>query len=245
MSTASASVLILDDTLTVFDGEMYGGNGCNSEMPTVNCQYFNRGGAWIFQVGKTATHISTAYRTLMGFDFSDLPDHNNIIIDSAILRLVVYDVVEEDSVLYIGFQSLKYDVIEGWISDYAKPSDSSFTWSARIFKLNADTVLWQQGGAEGDDDREDSILAVSPPIDTAGIYRIEVTNMIKYWMDSSATVRWCVLADTVTLGGGRASARKTFLSSEYYITADKPRLEIYYKATGRRRENLLSGGLVK
>lgn len=242
---AVAETLVLNDTLTVFDGEMYGSTGCDSEFPARNCQFLNRGGADFFTVGKRAAHVSTVWRSLMGFDFSDLPNHELVELDSVILTLKCIVVSQSDTVLHLGFQSLKHNVIEGFITGYMEWTDSSFTWSARSFALNIDTVLWQTGGVKGDDDREATYYTASTPIDTVGTYRIDLTGLFEHWLDSSATERWCVLGDTIALAGGRPYARKAFWSSETTTPADRPKLEIFYKTTGRRHEHVLSGGILK
>jgi hypothetical protein len=107
-------------------------------------------------------------------------------------------------------------------------------------------VAWQIAGAGGADDREDSIYAVSPGIESPGTYSVDMTGLITYWMDSSATVRWCLLADTCTFA--RPYARKVFYSSEYSTESDRPKLEIFYQGPGtseRPRHNALTGGLLK
>jgi len=243
--SVNAEVLILDDTLTVFDGEMYGASGCDSEIPQSDCKYFNMGGMATFRVGKTAAHVSTAYRALMGFDLSDLPDHSCVQLDSAILVLTAFYVAEGDSVLNAGFQSLLYDVIEGANASFAKARDSSFTWAARIFKNNSDTIAWQVSGAKGSEDREDSIYSVSGDLSGTGSYRIDLSNLVDHWLDSSATERWCVLSDTMTTAGGRAFAMKHFWSSEASDSTHRPRLEIYYRTDGRRRSETFSGGILR
>lgn len=244
--TTMAETLTLDDTLTVFDGSIFGGIGCDGEFPTASCTFFNMGGFSYFDVGKNLVHRSTEYRSLMGFDFSDLPDHDSIEIDSAILTLNVMYVPDADSILHIGFRSLKHDVIEGTAQVYRKATDSSFTWSARIFMVGVDTVAWQVAGAGGAEDREDSIFAVSPGIGNPGTYSIDMTGLITHWMDSSATVRWCLLADTSAVA--RPYARKVFWSSECATESDRPKLEIFYQGPGtseRPRHNVLTGGLLK
>ena len=116
-SPVAAETLVLNDAMTVFDGEMYGATGCDSEFPLRNCQFLNRGGADIFSVGKAAAHISTVWRSLMGFDFSGLPDHDLVELDSAILTLTCGLVSQSNTVLHLGFQSLKYNVIEGIVAE--------------------------------------------------------------------------------------------------------------------------------
>jgi hypothetical protein len=246
VGTAMAETLTLDDTLTVFDGSMFGGNGCDGEFPTTSCKYYNMGGFSYFDVGKNLVHGSTEYRSLMGFDLSDLPDHDAIEIDSAILTLKVMYVTNADSALHVGFQSLKHDVIEGTAQVYRNATDSSFTWSARIFMEGVDTIAWQMPGADGAEDREDSIYAVSSGISSPGTYTIDLTGLITHWMDSSATVRWCLLADTCAVA--RPYARKVFYSSECSTESNRPRLKIFYQSPGsseRPRLNALTGGLLK
>ena len=241
----NAETLTLNDTSTVFDGSMYGSSNCDGEGGG-NCQYFNFGGCDHFIVGKVAVHIATVYRSLMGFDLSGLPDHDGIEIDSAFLTLRMFYAAEPDSTLNLGFQCLKHNVIEGTTCSYGNAADSSFTWKARIFKEDSDTILWQIAGAKGSDDRNDSIYAVSPVIGGTGAYRIDFKGLVEYWMDSSATERWCVLADTTTLGGGKAYAEKYFYSSETSTASNRPKLEIFYhNKPGRWRHHVLSGGLVK
>jgi hypothetical protein len=230
----------------IFDGEMYGSTGCDTEVPAKNCQYVNGGGLQTMRIGKSGAHVSTAYRALMGFDLSDLPAHSCITVDSAWLTLRAVVVGVSDSALRLGFQSLKYNVIEGEGTSYSQMYDSSFTWLARIFKLHSDTIAWQIGGAKGSDDREETVKAVSPPITSAGSYRIDLTDLIRHWMDSSATERWCVVGDTLSAGGGRAYAIKEFYSSEYADdTTMTPKLEVFYRTVGGRRSNLLTGGVLK
>jgi len=240
-----AETIVLDDTTSVFDGAIYGAIGCSPEFPGASCEYFNMGGQALFWIGKTAAHVSTCWRTLMGFDLSDAINIASSEIDSSILTLTVQSAEEADSLLYIGFQSLNYDVIEGDCPGFTYAEDSSFTWSARIFKADVDTVLWQTPGVKGSEDREDSIYAVSPPIGGAGSYRIDVTGLVRYWLDSTATIRWCVLADTVQLAGGRGVANKVFRSSESIFESSRPKLEIFYRSSGLRRGDVLSGGLLK
>lgn len=241
---ASAETLVLDDTNTVFDGSMFGGNGCDGEFPMSSCKYYNFGGFSTFDVGKNLTHGSTEWRSLMGFDFSGLPDQSQIMIDSAILTLTACIATEPDSVLHIGFRSLKHDVIEGNAQTYGNATDSSFTWAARIFKDNADTVDWQIPGAGGGEDREDSIFAISPGIEYAAEYRVNLTELMQYWMDSTATCRWCLLSDTAS--NAKPYARKLFWSSECSTPSQRPKLEIFYRCmTGRQRGNILKGGLLK
>jgi hypothetical protein len=243
-STATGDSIVLDDTMSVFDGEMHGSTGCNPELPLSDCRFFNRGGALTLKVGKGAAHISTVYRSLMGFDVSGLVSGSGLLLDSAILTLTVVDAVASDSTLMLGFQSLKYDVIEGNISGYAKPVDSSFTWMARILKNNADTVLWQQPGAAGNEDREDQYYAVES-VYGEGTYSIDITALVEHWLDSTAAVRWCVISDTVSLAGGRAFARKEFWSSEAPDSAVRPKLELFLRGSDRRRRQTLSGGIIK
>lgn len=220
-----AETLTLQDTLTVFDGQMYGTTGCDPEFPLRNCQYINMGGFNYFYVGKTFAHRSTAYRTLMGFDFSALPDHETIQIDSAILTLVCIVVQRADSVLNLGFQSLRHGVYEGYQDAFNETNDSSFTWKASLFAKDIDTTLWQVAGVKGDDDRDPTYYTASTPITSTGTYRIDLTGLVEHWMDSSATERWCVLGDTIALADGKAYAKKAFWSSE----GDDPvKLEIFY-----------------
>jgi hypothetical protein len=243
---AMAETLTLHDTLTVFDGSIFGGNGCDGEFPFTSCKYYNMGGFSYFDVGKNVVHGSSEYRSIMGFDFSDMPDHDSIEIDSAILTLNVMYAAVSDSLLHIGFRSLKHDVIEGTAQVYRTATDSSFTWSARIFMEGVDTVAWQIPGAGGAEDREDSIYAVSPGIGSPGTYRLDITELITHWMDSSTTVRWCLLADTCAVA--RPYARKVFYSSEYSTESDRPKLEVFYQGPGtseRPRHNTLTGGLLK
>ncbi|MBU2626465.1 MAG: hypothetical protein KKG33_12970 [candidate division Zixibacteria bacterium] len=240
-----ADSLVLDDTATVFDGAIYGSVGCNSEFPDLNCAFYNMGGQITFSVGKSAAHISTVWRSLMGFDLAELYDGGISDIDSAILTLKALFATSADSVLYLGFQSLNYDVIEGNCAVSMPPNDSSFTWSARIFKDEVDTVLWQIAGAKGSDDREDSVYAISPPITGADSYRIDLTGLVRHWLDSTATRRWCVLGDTVSLAGGRAFAKKVFSSSESSTASNRPKLEIFYPTVGLQRSDIMSGGLLK
>ena len=54
-----AESLTLNDTLTVFDGSIFGGNGCDGEFPFTNCKYYNMGGFSYFDVGKNLGHRST------------------------------------------------------------------------------------------------------------------------------------------------------------------------------------------
>jgi hypothetical protein len=244
-SMSRAESIVLDDTSTVFDGGIFGAAGCNPEFPLIACQFFNMGGQPVFSVGKTGAHISTAWRALMGFDLSAASGIESRDVDSAVLTLTAVNVTNSDSLLYIGFQSLNYDVIEGDCEGFTEATDSSFTWSARIFKEFVDTVLWQSGGAKGSEDREDSIYAVSPPMGDVGAYRIDVTDLIQHWLDSTATRRWCVLGDTVQLAGGRALARKMFHSSEGVVPSGRPKLEIFYHSSGLKRSGILSGGLLK
>jgi len=241
-----ADSLVLDDTATVFDGAMYGSSGCDAELPDVSCAFFNMGGQATFSVGKSAAHISTVWRSMIGFDLAELYNGGISDIDSAILTLKALYVTNVDSVLYLGFQSLNYDVIEGNCAVFMNATDSSFTWLARIFKDEVDTVLWQIGGAKGSDDREDSTYAVSSAITGLGSYRIDLTALVRHWLDSAATKRWCVLGDTVSLAGGRAYAKKVFYSSESGTPSNRPKLEIFYPSAGSvRRGNVLSGGLLK
>ena len=242
----TGEVLVLDDTMTVFDGSIFGGNGCDGEFPLASCKYYNMGGFSVFDVGKNVRHGSSEWRSLMGFDLSGLPDHNGIVIDSATLTLTVLHAVDADSTLYMGFRSLKCNVIEGSSQTYRNAVDSSFTWSARIFMDDIDTVRWQIDGAGGTDDREDSVRAVSPAIGGAGVCRVDMTELLRHWMDSSATERWCLLADTCSVP--RTYARKIFCSSEHATAGKRPKLEIFHRSpdpTERPRRNLLSGGLLK
>ena len=244
--TASTECLVLDDTLTVFDGSMFGGNGCDGEFPLASCKYYNMGGFPVFDIGKTIRHGSSEWRSLVGFDVGGLPDHGCIQIDSAILTLTVYHAINPDSILYIGVRSLNHKVIEGTAESYRNADDSSFTWSARIFRDDADTVAWQSAGAGGPEDREDSIYAVSAGIGGAGICRIDMTGLIRHWIDSSATERWCLLADTAVVAA--PYARKIFHSSEASNPSLRPRLEIFYTPAadmGRRRHNVMSGGVLR
>jgi len=72
-----------------------------------------------------------------------------------------------------------------------------------------------------------------------------VTALFDHWLDSTETTRWCILADTTSLGGGRAYARKEFWSSEASQQTDRPQVEIFYKSENRRRYQILDGGLLK
>ncbi len=244
--TALAESIVLDDTLTVFDGSIFGGNGCDGEFPLASCKYYNMGGFAVFDVGKNIRHGSSEWRTLLGFDISGLSNCGDIQIDSAILTLTVCYAVDPDSILYIGVRSLKFSVIEGTAQAYRNADDSSFTWSARIFKDEVDTVSWQVAGVNGAEDREDSIYAVSPGMGSAGVYRIDMTGLLRHWIDSSATERWCLLADSSEVAA--PYARKIFHSSECSIQSQRPKLEIFYTNPGqadRCRHNVLAGGLLR
>ena len=182
----------------------------------------------------------------MGFDLSGLPDHGSIEIDSAILTLTMLYALEVDTIVNIGFRSLKYNLIEGTSQVYKNATDSSFTWSARIFMDNVDTVSWQIDGVGGAEDREDSIYSVSPGIGGSGVYRVDVTGLVAHWMDSSATERWCLLADTCAVA--KSYGRKVFSSSENSAESSRPELEIFYHSLDideRWRYHALSGGLLR
>ena len=238
--TMFAETFTLQDTLTVFDGQMYGATGCDSEFPLRNCQFINMGGLDYFNVGKNAAHVSTVYRSLMGFNFSGLSNHQSIEIDSAILTLVCIVVARADSVLNLGIQALRHGVYEGYTASYIEMDDSSFTWKASLFAVGIDTILWQTAGVKGDNDRDPTYYTASTPITTTGTYRIDVTDLVGHWFDSSATERWCVLGDTVALAGGKAYAKKAFWSSEGDVP---PKLEIFYPALPDVRHSLDGAGV--